>query len=79
MKVFVQIVDTCSGISQHGMIDEPIQEGFEVANAIGHFGVDINTVEWNNNFTYKNLNTRFMSGTIMKTSKVLNVIIIGCV
>ena len=45
MKVFVQIVDKQTGISQYGMIEESIQKGFEIANAIGHFGININNVK----------------------------------
>lgn len=46
MKVFVQIIDKQTGISQYGMIEESISKGFEIANALGHFGVNINTVKW---------------------------------
>ena len=76
MKVFVQIVDTHSGISQHGMIDEPVQKGLEVANAIGHFGININNVDWYSDFTDKDLHARLLSGVIISTSKVLNVVVI---
>lgn len=69
-KIFVQIVDTKSGISQHGMIEEPIQKGFEVANAIGHFGVNINEVDW------ENCSDLHMFGKIKDTTKVLSIITI---
>lgn len=45
MKVFVQIIDKQTGISQYGMIEKSISKGFEIANALGHFGVNINTVK----------------------------------
>ena len=69
MKVFVQIVDLNSGISQNGMIEEPIQKGFEVANAIGHFGVNINEVEWENRSDLHSF------GRVKDTTKVVSVII----
>jgi citrate lyase alpha subunit len=71
MKVYVQIVDTRSGISQNGMIEESVKKGFEVANALEHFGVNINTVEWlfehSNSFIGK-------FGQVKDTTKVVSVI-----
>ena len=68
MKIFVQIVDLNSGIYQTGMIDEPVQKGCEVANAIGHFGVNINEVEWENRTDLHSF------GKIRNTTKVVSVI-----
>ena len=68
MKVFVEIVDLNSGISQYGMIEEPIQKGFEIANAIGHFGVNINEVEWENRTDLHSF------GRVKDTTKVVSVI-----
>lgn len=68
MKVFIQIVDVKTGVYQTGMIDEPIQKGFEIANAIGHFGININNVDWE---TKTNLNS---FGKIAGTTKVVSII-----
>lgn len=68
MKIYIQIVDTNTGIYQTGMIDEPIQKGFEIANAIGHFGVNFNTVNWNKE------SDLYMFGKIINTSKIISVI-----
>lgn len=68
MKVFIQIVDVKTGVYQTGMIDEPIQKGFEIANAIGHFGININNVDWE---TKTNLNS---FGKITGTTKVVSII-----
>lgn len=46
MRVYVQVIDTFTGIYQTGMIDEKVQEGHEVENALGHFGVRYGDVEW---------------------------------
>ena len=76
MKVFVQVVDTNSGISQYGMIEELVKKGFEVANALGHFGVNINSVEWNSDFVHGDIkNTpRLMTGRVSGTSKVVSIV-----
>lgn len=74
MKVFVQIVDTKTGIYQSGMIDEPVKPGFEIANAIGHFGVNYNSVDWI--FTQDKQHPIIKYGEIRETSKVINVIMI---
>ena len=74
MKVFVQIIDTKSGISQNGMIEESVQKGFEVANAIGHFGVNINNVDW---LFQEDISTsKTKVGNIIGTTKLINVTII---
>ncbi len=66
MKVFVQIVDTSTGVYQCGGIEEPVQKGQEVVNALGHFG--IRDVEWQ----YK-ADDR-MIGAVNGTTKVVSVI-----
>lgn len=76
MRIFVQIVDTKSGISQHGMIEEPIQKGLEIANALGHFGVNINSVEWNYDVNHLGHSFRTMMGNVSDTTKVVSVIAI---
>lgn len=71
MKVNVQIVDIKNGCTQYGQIDEPVQKGFEIANALAHFGVNINTIEWH----YEHSNAFIAKcGEIKGTSKVVSVI-----
>lgn len=69
MKVFVQIVDTQSSISQTGMIEEPIQKGLEVINAINHF-IKVNNadIEWEYS------TPTFKCGRVKETTKVVNII-----
>lgn len=73
MKVFLQIIDTRNGISQHGMIEEPVQKGFEVANALEHFGVNINTIEWMYEHSKNNFRTKM--GEIKDTTKIVNIVV----
>ena len=46
MKVFIQIVDTRTGIHQSGMIDEHVIADQEIPNALSHFGVVYGTITW---------------------------------
>ena len=46
MKIYVQVVDKLTNLSQYGMIEEPVQSGLEIQNALLHFGVDYNSVDW---------------------------------
>ena len=71
MRVFVQVINTSNGISQNGMIEEPVQKGFEVANALEHFGVNINTVEWIYEYSKNNFRTKI--GEVRDTTKIVNV------
>ena len=74
MKVYVTIVDTSkNGVCQYGMIEESVQKGFEVANALEHFGVNVNTVEWIYEHSKNNFRTK--TGEIRDTTKVVNVVI----
>lgn len=79
MKVFVQVIDTRTGISQNGMIEESTEKGFEIANALGHFGVGINTITW----LFEHSNSYISKcGEISGTTKIVNIIGIqqyGCV
>ena len=34
MKVFIQVIDMIRGISQYGMIEEPVVKGKEIDNAL---------------------------------------------
>ena len=71
MKIFVQVINVKDGVYQQGMIDEPIKKGLEVANALGHFGIDINTVDWTSTDATENYESKF--GAIKETTKVVTV------
>lgn len=75
-KVYVQIVNTLNGISQTGMIEEPVVKGQEIQNAIKHFGVIYEEVIWNSNFVNSDVanNPRLLTGYIEGGNKVINVI-----
>ena len=76
MKVFVQIVDTLSGISQTGMIEEPVVKGQEIQNALKHFGVVYGEIIWNSNFVNNDVanHPRLLTGYVEGGNKVVNVI-----
>ena len=69
MKVYIQIVDTRTGIYQCGMIEEPVKRGFEIQNALIHFGIDNSSVN-----LVKHPNTDTYSGLVEGTTKVVSVI-----
>ena len=71
MKVFVQVINVKDGVYQQGMIDEPIKKGLEVANALGHFGIDINTVEWTSTDATEDYESKF--GAVKDTTKIVTV------
>lgn len=71
MKIFVQVINVKDGIYQQGMIDEPIKKGLEVANALGHFGIDINTVDWTSTDATENYESKF--GAVKDTTKIVTV------
>ena len=75
-KVYVQIVDTLTGISQTGMIEEPVKENLEIENAIKHFGVIYGEVTWNSNFINNDVanNPRLLTGYVEGVNKIVNVI-----
>ena len=77
-KVYVQIVDTLTGISQNGMIEEPIKEDFEIENAIRHFGVIYGEVTWNSDFINEDVANypRLLTGCVDGANKVINVIVL---
>lgn len=70
MKVYVQVVDKRSGIYQTGMIEEPVEKRFEVANAIEHLGVNHHGVDW------EVISESYRFGIIRDTTKVVSVIIV---
>ena len=76
MKVFVQIVNTLNGISQTGMIEEPVVKGQEIENAIKHFGVTYGKVTWNSDFINEDVTNhpRLLTGYVEGANKVINVI-----
>ena len=77
-KVFVQIVDTMHGIHQNGMIEEPTKEGFEVANAVKHFGIVYGEISWEEKVLEENLVNSFtiMRGRIDNAYKIINIIVL---
>jgi len=76
MKVFVQIVNTLNGISQTGMIEEPVVKGQEIENAIKHFGVIYGEVIWNSDFINEDVanHPRLLTGYVEGANKVINII-----
>ena len=76
MKVFVQIVNTLNGISQTGMIEEPVVKGQEIQNALKHFGVIYGEIIWNSNFINIDVanNPRLLTGYVDGANKIVNVI-----
>ena len=75
-KTYVQIVDTLTGISQTGMIEEPVIKGQEIQNALKHFGIVYGEVTWNSNFINIDVanNPRLLTGYVEGGNKVVNVI-----
>lgn len=58
-----------SGICQQGMIDEPVQKGFEVLNAINHFiKASESDIDWE---YYTNT---FCCGRLKDTTKLISVL-----
>lgn len=70
MKIYVQVVDTKTGIYQTGMVDEPVIKGSEIDNALRHFGVLYGEVEWVSKY-----NNKFLNGIVTGTTKVVSIII----
>ena len=74
MKVYVQIVDSKTGIYQTGMIDEPVKEEYQVLNALKHFGID--SVNWAIDYIETLDKCKFRYGKVEGTTKV---VVILCV
>lgn len=72
MKVFIQVIDSKTGIFQHGVIDEPVSAGLEITNALKHFGID--RVTW-----IQQVPNEMKYGKVDDTSKIVNVITIQVV
>jgi len=77
-KVYVQIVDSLTGISQNGMIEEPVKENLEVENALKHFGIVYGEISWEEKVLENNLANSFtiMRGRVDNAYKIINVIVL---
>jgi len=79
-RVFIQIVDTCTEISQNGTIEENIKDNnvLKLQDALSRFGINYHTVVWNENFTYEDIcnNPMVMVGRVKETSKIVSIITI---
>ena len=75
-KVYVQLVDTLTGISQTGMIEEHVKENLEIENAIKHFGVIYGEITWNSDFINEDVanHPRLLTGSVDGANKVINII-----
>lgn len=78
MKVYVQVVNSRTGGCQHEMIEEPVMEGYEVENALGHLGIDRGEITWDNNTVYDRLcnSPQVSTGRVEGTDKIINVVVI---
>lgn len=74
MKVYVQVIDIKNNLYQHGMIEEPVVKDSEIPNALKHFGVIYGEVEWYNDMVDGDLNVHLLSGNVVGTTKVVNVV-----
>ena len=76
MKIFIQVVGSRAGIHQSGMIDEPTKKGFEIPNALGHFGINQLDIDWEYKTSYENIINlpKVMTGVVKDTSKIVSVI-----
>jgi hypothetical protein len=72
MKIYIQIVDTNTGIYQTGMIEEPVMHGKEIENALMHFGVSYAHIKWHSKNQLLNIGNNF--GEVEGTSKVVSIV-----
>ena len=70
MKVYVEVVDSKTGIYQTGMIDEPVVKGHEIQNALMHFGVVYGEVIWEARAS------NYLFGKVENTTKLISIIYI---
>lgn len=68
--VYVQIIDTKSGIYQSGRIEEPVIKGQEIDNALKHFGIISGEVNWL--YTFNNIYS-LKVGEVVGTSKIVHI------
>lgn len=75
MKVYVLVINTLSGISQYGKIEEPVKKGLEIQNALIHFGINNALVKW---FSETQLETDVIikSGMVDGTNKIVSIVAI---
>lgn len=64
-EVYLQVIDTVTGIYQTGKIEESVIEKFSVQNALEHFGVSYGSVNWISKVD------NFMCGKVEGTTKVV--------
>lgn len=78
MKVFVQIINTLNGISETGMIEEPVVKGQEIQNTLKHFGIVYGEVTWNSDFINEDVvnHPRLLTGYVDGVSKIINVVVL---
>ena len=77
MKIYIQVIDTRTGIYQTGMIDEHTVKGQEVVNALMHFGVSYGTVIWDVKVPVDMIQDNtytIMTGRVDGTTKIVSVI-----
>ena len=77
-KIYVQIVNTLNGISQTGMIEEPVVKGQEIQNALKHFGIVYGEITWNNDFINEDVanHPRLLTGSVDGVNKIVNVVVL---
>ena len=76
MKVFVQIVNTKTNISQYGMIEEAVVKEWEIQNALKHFGVLYEEVIWRTIDIVKDVanSPKCLTGYVKGSDKLINII-----
>jgi len=75
MNIKIQVIDTQTGISSYGSIDEPnIQKGLEVDHALATFGITHATVKWIRNDSL--ISSTVMTGIVEKTAKIVIVVVL---
>lgn len=73
-KVYLQIIDSKTGIYQTGGIEEPVVSSKEIDNALGYFGIRYGDVDWkvctNSEFVAK-------IGIVRDTTKIVSLVCVG--
>ena len=77
-KIYVQIVNTLNGISQTGMIEEPVIKGQEIQNTLKHFGIVYGEITWNSDFINKDVanHPKLLTGSVDGANKIVNVVVL---
>lgn len=68
-KVYIQIVDSSTGIYQTGGIQEPVSSSKEIENALLYFGIKEREVVWECTSEYCKI------GKLEGSSKIISVIV----